>query len=44
MSNNSETMKNNDCGAQTNEMNRQDMNSVNEDDHRRQLEDFIRES
>ena len=39
----SETMKNTECEPKTNEMNRQDMNSVNEDYNKKQL-DFIRKS
>ena len=34
----------NNCEIQTNEMNHQDMNSANKDDHKKQLEEIIRES
>ena len=37
-------MQINDCEIVTNEMNHKDMNSVNEDDEKKQLEDFIRGS
>ena len=40
----SHIMEINDCEIETNEMNHQDMNSANKDDHKKQLEDFIRES
>ena len=37
-------MEINDCEIETNEIIHQDTNSGNEDDHRKQLEDFIRVS
>ena len=44
LSKNSKTMEIDDCVIETNEMNHQHMYGANEDDHKKQPEDFIRKS